>query len=166
MCRAVLWKQRQLMGQNAAVGTYASCGKQHEAHAWSFEIVIGKGRHWISDLHPDLPQLVLYHGKMLASKNEECLKKKKSTKSTIVSKSLVEISSAHTYLIFFLSFFFLYSFYFPFPFQLSQMIVLANKMWLKLTYVISNWSNENLHRHSNILFQNLPWHVTQPTLEF
>lgn len=115
------------MGQNAAMWAYASCGKQHEENTWSFEIVIGKSRHWISDLHPDLPQLAMYHGKMLASKNEECFKKKrKSTKSTIVFKSLVEISSAHTYLVFF--FFPLYSLYFPFPFQLSQMIVLANKM--------------------------------------
>lgn len=60
------------MGQNAAMWTYASCGTQHEENASSFEIVIGKGRHWISDLHPDLPQLAVYHGKMLASKNEEC----------------------------------------------------------------------------------------------
>lgn len=65
------------MGQNAAIWTYASCGTQHEENASSFEMVIGKGRHWISDLHPDLPQLATYHGKMLASKNEECLKKKK-----------------------------------------------------------------------------------------
>lgn len=90
------------MGQNAAMWTYASCGTQHEENASSFEIVIGKGRHWISDLHPDLPQLAVYHGKMLASKNEECFVFFffKSTKFTIVLKSLVEISSAHTCLIF------------------------------------------------------------------
>lgn len=73
-------KMKTTNGANAAMWAYASCGKQHEENTWSFEIVIGKGRHWISDLHPDLPQLAMYHGKMLASKNEECFKKKKKYK--------------------------------------------------------------------------------------
>lgn len=65
------------MGQNAAIWTYASCGTQHEENASSFEIVIGKGRHWISDLHPDLPQLATVSWENAGKQEWRMFKKKK-----------------------------------------------------------------------------------------
>lgn len=63
------------MGKNPAMWTYASWGKKYQEDSWSSEIVLGKGSLWVSDFHLGLPQLAMYHGKMLASKNEEMLSK-------------------------------------------------------------------------------------------
>lgn len=115
----MLWKWRQLMGQMLLYGLMLLVVRSMRKMLHLFEIVIGKGRHWISDLHPGIcPSWQLSWEN--AGKQEWRMFKKKSTKFTIVLKSLIGISSGHTCLIFC---FFLYSLYFL-P---SQMIVLANK---------------------------------------